>query len=295
MKALIVGGTNLLARYLTLTKPDDVDLTSTWYTNYSPGCSYQLDITNPSQVSYVFSRVKPDVALHLAAIGDVDYAESHYQETYAINVLGVRNVLAACKDYGTRFVYTSSNAVFAGDNPPYAEDSPRQPVNRYGATRKQAEDLVTQTNNWLILRLFLLFGWSPPGARTNWVQSIIRSICFLQEPISLVSDCFWQPTFTEFAADGIWKTVQAGLKNEVLHMASPDIKSLHTLGLRVADVFNGGDASLIKPITSTQLKGVARRPVDSTYNLEKSRALGLTLPGLAEGLVKMRGRHGSGL
>lgn len=295
MNVLIVGGSNLLGRYLLRSVPSGLDVTATWYTNYMPGCTYQLDLTNQSQVNYVFGRVKPQVVLHLAAIGDVDFAEAHFQETFAVNVLGPRNVLHACQDYHAKIIYTSSNAVFDGKNPPYAEDAPRYPVNGYGVTRKEAEDSVMQSGcDWVLLRLFLLYGWSPPGARTNWVQTIVRKLR-AGEGLSLVDDTVWQPTYAGFAADAIWKAAQAmwlagdaRIANQVIHLASPEPVSLYTLGLNVAHTWDL-PADKIQPIKSSSLpKSLAKRPTNSTYNLEKSHQLGLALPSLWDGLKQMK-------
>lgn len=290
MNILIVGGSNLLGRYLLRSVPSGLDVTATWYSNYMPGCTLQLDLTNQSQVNYVFGRVKPQVVLHLAAIGDVDFAESHFQETYAVNVIGLRNVLHACEDYHARLVYTSSNAVFDGKNPPYAEDSPRYPVNGYGVTRKEAEDSVMASNNWLIMRLFLLFGWSPPGARTNWVQTIVRKLR-AGESLSLVDDTYWQPTYAGFAASATWRIVQneVVVKNQVLHVASPEAITLYTLGMNTAHTW-GLPSDKIQPIKSISLPmSLAKRPINSTYNLGKSHQLGLVLPSVWEGLRVMKG------
>ena len=294
MNVLLIGGSNLLGRYLLRSVPTGMDVTATWYSNYMPGCTLQLDLTNQSQVNYVFGRVKPQVVLHLAAIGDVDYAETHYQETYAVNVLGLQNVLQTCRDYHARMVYISSNAVFGGDNPPYAEDSPREPVNRYGVTRKRAEDEVMRSDNWLILRLFLLFGWSPPGARTNWVQTIVRRLRE-GESLSLVDDTLWQPTYAGFAAsaiwlaaNGMWEAGEGRLHNQIIHLASSEAVSLFTLGMNTAHTF-GLPADKIQPIKSSSLPStLAKRPVNSTYDLSKSRKLGLALPSLWDGLKAMR-------
>lgn len=288
MNILLIGGSNLLGRYLLRSVPPGLDVTATWYTNYMSGCTFQLDLTNQSQVNYVFGRVKPQVVLHLAAVGDVDYTEYHYQEVYAVNVLGLRNVLKACLDYRARIIYTSSNAVFSGDDAPYSEDDARQPVNLYGATRKHAEDAVREGDNWLILRLFLLFGWSPPGARTNWVQTIVRKLR-AGESLSLVDDTLWQPTYAGFVAKAIWEIVQLpALSNQVIHLASPQAVSLFTLGLNTAHTFDLS-ADKIQPIKSASLpSSTAKRPVNSTYNLEKSCKLGLALPSLRDGLKAMQ-------
>lgn len=287
MKVLIVGGSCLLGRYLLASRPGDWPVTATWYTNYAPGCTYQLDVCNPSQVGYVLGRVKPDAVIHLAAIGDVDYAERNYQETDRVNVDGLCNVARACIDMGALLVLASSNAVFRGDAAPYAEDAERRPVNAYGSIRKRAEDELRKTaRRWLILRLFLLYGWPPPGARGNWAVTLVEKLS-RGERVRLVDDNWWQPTYAGDAARAIWRVLETGQRNEVLHLAGPERMTLLEFGQAVARAWEL-DEALVEPIHSADLKGIAPRPVDSTYDLAKAESLGLRLSAPAEGLARMR-------
>src|SRR3990172_13143970 len=141
MRVLITGGSSLLGSNLLEYKPDNVILDSTWYTNHIGGQMYQMDVCNKSQVGYVFERTKPDVVIHCAAVGSVDYTESHFTETRDVNVLGTENVLKAAQDAKALFVHISTNAVFDGSAPPYDETHHRQPVNRYGSIKREAENI----------------------------------------------------------------------------------------------------------------------------------------------------------
>ena len=74
-KVLITGGSSLLAKYLYATKPEDIELTSTWYSHNIEGITdHHMDVTNQSKVAYVFGVTKPDIIIHCAALGNVDFA-----------------------------------------------------------------------------------------------------------------------------------------------------------------------------------------------------------------------------
>ncbi|MGH7274643.1 MAG: sugar nucleotide-binding protein, partial [Nitrospiria bacterium] len=64
VKVLITGGSSLLGRALIQTKPKIAEVESTWYTNYVGLPMSQLDVTDRSQVRYLFDRFRPEVVIH---------------------------------------------------------------------------------------------------------------------------------------------------------------------------------------------------------------------------------------
>lgn len=280
MKCLIIGGSSLLGKYLETTKNKE-HVWSTWFTNFLPG-SFHLDICSFSQVSYIFSRLQPDVVIHCASIGSVDYAENHFTETHMVNVTGTRNIAMACRQFRAKLVYISTNAVFDGKHPPYSETSDRFPINAYGNIKREAENSVTEADvPWIIIRPFLLYGWPYSGGRQNWVTTILHKLDNKEE-IKLVDDTYWQPTLAEDCASTIWKLIELNKWNETYHVASDDKVTLFEFGLRVAKIFNH-DLSLIQPIASSSLR-IAPRPKDTTFDLSKIHNLGIYLRNISEGL-----------
>lgn len=289
MKVLITGGSSLLGKALTETRPIGAEIAATWFTNHVGIPMYQMDVTDKHQVNYIFDRVQPEVVIHCAAVGSVDYAESHFTEAREINVEGTGNVLRSARDYRARFVYLSTNAVFDGEHPPYCESSERQPINRYGSIKREAEDLVMQANNWLIIRPFLMFGWTYPNARPNWATTVLKKLVD-GTPISLVDDVYWQPTPAKEVARAIWRLVELSPANQIYHLASPDRMSLYEFGLLVAETWHQQKLAehLLKPASSQAFKHLARRPRDTTYDTSKAAGLGIVIKSTQEGLKEMR-------
>ncbi len=284
MKALITGGSSLLGKALTETKPENIQLESTWYTSYIKAATHQLNITNKSQVHYVFNRVQPDIVIHCAAIGSVDYAESHYQEVKAVNLTGTENILSAANDYSAKVVFISTNAIFRGTSSPYGEHASRNPINLYGKLKRQAENHVMDSRNWLVIRPFLLYGWPYSGGRQNWATSIINSLKD-EIPVLMVDDVIWQPTYVNDCAETIWKLLETN--KEIYHVASVEKATLYNFALKVAKVFNL-NAALIQPVHSDHFKSIAKRPKDTTYDLSKLTGLGIELSDIESGLEKMK-------
>lgn len=286
MRVLITGGSSLLGKYLLQSAPDEHEVTATWYTNYVGQPMLQLDVCNPSQVEYIFGRVKPEVVIHCAGVGDVDYAQDHYQEVQDINVNGTANITKACRDAGALLIYPSTNAVFDGGSPPYKEDDPRRPINVYGAVRQRAEDKVMQgCHHWIIPRLFLLYGWPWSNGRTNWS---IRARRFLEQgkTLRMVNDNYWQPTHAGDAARAIWRLIELGAEG-ICHVAGHERVSLYEFVKALALVW-GHDAELVQAVPASEYASMAPRPVDSTYDLSKAHELGVCCLGVMEGLDKMK-------
>lgn len=286
MKTLITGGSSLLGRALLLTKPDHIEVEATWYTNYvSHQVSHQLNITDKSQVRYLFDRVQPELVIHCAANGSVDFAEKNYSIAYLANVDGTENILQAARDYRAKVIYISTNAVFDGGNPPYSEESSCHPINAYGSIKRQAEQKVMQyRSEWQIIRPFLLYGWPWPGGRPNWATLVIDKLS-KGESLKLVNDVVWQPTYAKDCALAIWKL--AGEAPGIYHVASPERITLYQFGLKVADAFNL-DSSLLVEVGSDHFASMAPRPRDTTYNLDKIKGLEIELDRIETGLKKMK-------
>lgn len=286
MKILITGGSGLLGKSLVEIAPPEHEIVTTWHMNYvNVGLStYQLDIASQSQVSFIFSRVKPGIIIHCAAIGSVDFAEKNYQMAHKTNVNGVDYIMRSARDHGTKVIYISTNAVFDGREPPYTEDAARQPVNAYGSLKCQAENLVRNGLHWVIIRPFLLYGWPYPGGRQNWA-TIIADRLSQGKRLPLVNDVIWMPTYAPDCAAAIWQLIDSD--NEIYHVAGEEQLTLYDFGVKVAEAF-GLDAGLLEPVGSDYFKKIAKRPKDTTYALDKIRGLGIRLNNVAEGLKLMK-------
>ena len=85
------------------------------------------DIRDEKRVNSLFSKYRPDVVFHAAAIKHVPLAEQNVSETIKTNVLGTRNcALAAIKNRAAVFVMIST-------------DKAVNPTNVMGATKRAAE------------------------------------------------------------------------------------------------------------------------------------------------------------
>lgn len=291
MKILITGASGLLGKALLETKPEEhIELVLTWHSNINSVTNsletwHKLDIRNEADVNQAFETIKPDMVIHCAAIGSVDFAEKHYGEVSNTNYFGTQYIVNACNDYDVKMVHISTNAVFSGKEPPYNENSVRNPINAYGIIKLQAEQYVQDmADRWLIIRPFMLYGWPYKDGRGNWASTIIDRWASSQS-LKLVDDHIWQPTYAPDCAEAIWRLML--FDNEVFNVASPERATLYEFGLKVCDVF-GLEKNLLQPVNSDYFPSIAERPKDTTYDLVKLSRQGIMLSDIKTGLEKMK-------
>ena len=103
----------------------------------------ELDITDREAVETFVEKSKPDVVVNCAAWTDVDGAESHADEAFAVNAEGAGNLAAAAETHGAKMVHVSTDFVFDGTKKgAYVEDDEPNPTSVYGESKFTGERMV---------------------------------------------------------------------------------------------------------------------------------------------------------
>jgi dTDP-4-dehydrorhamnose reductase len=250
-----------------------------------------LDIRDPAAVRRLFDRHRFDAVIHAAGIASVDYVERHYAESLESNLLGTLNITSAARKAGCHLVYVSTNAVFDGTSPPYRESDPVRPVNKYGRIKVECERLVSETlTDYTIVRPILMYGWNHMVSRPNpatWMyEKLMRG-----ERIQVVTDVRENPLYNVQCGEALWR-VLARRPGGVIHLGGGESVSRHEFALKLAETF-GLDASLITPVANSYFKGIAPRPPDTTFAVERmTRELGIKALKVSEGLKLMKASMG---
>jgi len=246
----------------------------------------QIDITNKAAVFDFFDEAKPEVLIHTAAMANVDYCETHKEEAWRVNVEGTANLLGACDKHGTKMIFISTNGVFDGEKAPYSEKDGPNPINHYGKTKLEAENLVRKSGkNHTVARLMTMYGWNNPAERQNpvtWLLSKLRS----GETVDMADDIYNNHLLADNGADAIWSIVKLD-KSGTYHIAGKDCVSVYELALKVAEVFEL-DKALIARAKRGFLKTVAPRPKNTCFNTEKMEKELVRPLGIKEGLLYMK-------
>ena len=131
----------------------------------------QLDISDRSIVSELFSTRKFSVVVHLAAQAGVSYSIENPSAYIDANLVGFGNILEGCRHQAIdHLVYASSSSVYGSNTKlPFSEDDVvDHPISLYAATKK-ANELMAHVYSHLYclpttgLRFFTVYGpWGRP-------------------------------------------------------------------------------------------------------------------------------------
>lgn len=164
MRVLVTGGTGLLGQALMATAGEEHWLSVLHRRNYPVGVvgvePVILDILESAPLAELFETHAFDAVIHAVGIASVDEVERRFEEAWRSNIVGTQHIAdLACKK-NIRLVYISSNAVFDGNAAPYREESPTNPINRYGRIKVECENLVRRVcPEAAIVRPILMYGW----------------------------------------------------------------------------------------------------------------------------------------
>jgi UDP-glucose 4-epimerase len=151
VRAIVTGGAGFIGSHVVdalLARGDEVwvfdNLSSGRRENVDPRAMLAVgDLRNADDVDRVFDEARPDACLHLAAQADVRVSVARPDYDCEVNVLGTVRVLEGCRRHGTRLVFASTGGAIYGEcETPAAEDSAREPLSPYGASKLAAEEYL---------------------------------------------------------------------------------------------------------------------------------------------------------
>ena len=118
---------------------------------------------------------------HLAALTSVPESYLKQKEYHDVNVLGTENIFQIAKKFHIKTVFASSSSVYGNTkNIPTPESEKRNPINPYGITKLEAEDLALQYSKHcdiVGLRYYNVYGQdmiTGTGVITQFYQNIQR-------------------------------------------------------------------------------------------------------------------------
>lgn len=129
------------------------------------GVDKKTDITNYNEIKNLFEKIRPELVVHCAAIGDIWRCEEDNDLAVKVNIIGTRNLASLCGRYDSRMIFISSDQVYnyygTGNLREYMRP---EPTNFYGITKKEGEaevgNLVPKHH---IIRLSWQYGWHEEG------------------------------------------------------------------------------------------------------------------------------------
>ncbi|WP_425636078.1 SDR family oxidoreductase [Algoriphagus yeomjeoni] len=237
-----------------------------------PGDGFEyvsLEITNADEIEKTLAEIKPDIIIHGAAMTHVDQCELNQEACYDSNVNATAYLVKAAEAAKAHFIFVSTDFIFSGVEGPLDENAEAAPVNYYGETKLEAEQLVMASKTkWAIARTVLVFGIAHDLSRSNivlWVKSSLEA----GKEIQVVDDQFRTPTLAEDLATGCILIAEKEAEG-IFNISGPDFLTPYEMANITADYF-GLNKDLIKRADSTTFTQPAKRPLKTGFVITKAR------------------------
>ena len=99
----------------------------------------KFDLERRKKVVELFEEHKPEVLLHFAAYAAEGLSPFIRNFNYRNNLICSANLINECIAHNTKFIFTSSMAVYGEQEPPFTEDKRPQPIDPYGIAKYAVE------------------------------------------------------------------------------------------------------------------------------------------------------------
>jgi dTDP-4-dehydrorhamnose reductase len=262
-----------------------------------------FDITDATAVGEAFERIGPDAVLNCAAWTDVDGAQTHREQAFAVNADGAGNLARAAAKASVPLLHVSTDYVFDGEVPTdatgspraYVESDPTGPRSVYGESKLAGERQVLDASpRHTVVRSAWLFG----VAGRNFADTMLglageRTLKGTPplgahplgrrqagEVVQVVTDQVGCPTWTGHLAPALLGLIERGVSG-LVHLAGTGHVSWNGF---TKEIFRQAELSCrVEPATTADMARPAPRPAWSA--LESERGDVLALPPWQDGLA----------
>lgn len=245
----------------------------------------RLDLTDYTALKQHFLELRPDAVIHLAAQSKPNLCETDPDAAYAINVTAAVNLAGLCADAAIPCVFTSTDMVFDGKNPPYRETDPVCPLNRYGEQKAIAEAEMRSCYPAIAIgRMPLMFGAAPTAP--SFLQPFLKTLREGKE-LKLFTDEFRTPVSDTCAAQGLLLALEKA--SGILHLGGKERISRYEFGQRMVEVFELPQAKIL-PCLQADVPMAAARPADVSLDSSLAFSLGYQPRSIREALQEIKTR-----
>jgi dTDP-4-dehydrorhamnose reductase len=99
----------------------------------------KIDVGEYKDLKYLFNQVNPHGVIYTAVVPNPNFCQENQSISYKINTEAAINVAGLCGDLEIPCLFTSTDLVFDGLNPPCTEEDEPSPLRIYGEHKALAE------------------------------------------------------------------------------------------------------------------------------------------------------------
>jgi dTDP-4-dehydrorhamnose reductase len=280
-KLLITGASGFLGQYLCSLAPAGWQVHGIGH--HHPGLNGErLDLTDESALQDYFQTLQPDAVIHAAAMSQPNACEDNPIASHQINVVASHHLAHLCAAAGIPLLFTSSEQVFDGLNPPYRESDRVCPINLYGEQKVAAEVGILQRHpGATICRMPLMY-----GAIGSFIQPFIARLRS-GETLNLFTDEIRTPVSGTAAAQGIFIALEKRVQG-YLHLGGRERLSRYAMGLLLVELLQIQNPN-INACRQADVKMAARRAPDTSLDSAIAFGLGYAPETMRQGLREVLG------
>ena len=256
--------------------------------------SRECNLADPEQIKTHIRNTKPKLVVNAAAYTAVDKAESESELAFAVNAVAPGVMAQECALHGIPFVHYSTDYVFNGTaQSPYVEDTPTDPQNVYGKSKRDGELAVLDSlPNALIFRTSWVY-----GSRGNNFLRTIRRLARERDELKVVNDQVGSPTWSRGIAEVTAAILSQGIQDlrgffqefgGTYHLTSAGQTTWFDFAKTILDNDPCKQVNKIKhliPIPTSEYPTPAKRPEYSVLSNQKMlTTFGVALPDWKEQL-----------
>jgi UDP-glucose 4-epimerase len=217
-----------------------------------------------------------DVVVHLAANTGVQLSMQQPRLDMESNVVGVFNVLEACREHGVKkFIFASSGAVVGETDPPIREDKVARPISPYGASKLAGEAYcLAYSRSFGIDGVALRFGnvYGPLSKnKTSVVAKYIKN-AIDGRPLEIYGD--GQQTrdfiYIDDLVNAILLAARSNASGEVFQIATHRETTVSEVALEIKRLFKEATGTDVEVVHGNALKGDVRR---NFADISKARSI----------------------
>ncbi|KAJ2868464.1 hypothetical protein GGI22_000822 [Coemansia erecta] len=244
----------------------------------------RLDLTDDAAITDFVAREKPHAIIHCAAEKSPQAAAANRTAVEQINVKASGQLARAASKQGAFLVYVSTEYVFDGRNPPYAEDSATNPLNVYGQTKLDGERAILGAcpKGAAVLRVPLLYGETIDPAESAF-DGLIKMLG--QSRGKTVEVDAWQhrfPVCTDDVARVLVDMAAKGCSDRredvvgVFQFAATEMLTRYDMCVVLADILKIKDVALV-PLEEQQKGDGVERPWDTRMSTGALQRAGISV------------------
>jgi dTDP-4-dehydrorhamnose reductase len=260
-------------------------------TRDEPACT-PGDLERPDALRETLRQLRPDVIVNAGAYTAVDAAEKEPEHARLVNALAPGALAEEAAKLHALLIHYSTDYVFAGTGTePWREDDPTAPLNIYGFTKLQGEELIRSSGcRHLIFRT----SWVYAARGKNFLRTMLR-LAQEKDRLSVVDDQVGAPTGAELIADVTAHALRGAIDNTSLsgtwHLSAGGSTTWHGYASHAIERARGLGVAIrvptdaIQPCSTEAFPTPARRPKNSRLStLKLLRDFRIQLPDWREGV-----------